>query len=85
MINKFIDIFNHFKQNENHKVKESADKSKDQLAIKVSSFLRLENEIEVKIDTLKELQIAFHRTLMLSEPGLRGNEEVKIDLSNSDK
>ena len=58
------------------------DKLKDQSVIKVSTFKRLQGEIEVKIETLEGLQTAFHEALMLSEPALQGTEEVKNDLYN---
>ena len=58
------------------------DKLKDQSVIKVSTFKRLQGEIEVKIETLEGLQTAFHEALMLSEPALQGTEEVKNDLNN---
>ena len=58
------------------------DKLKGQSVIKVSTFKRLQDEIEVKIYTLKVLQTAFHRALMLSEPALHATEEIKKDVSN---
>ena len=58
------------------------DNLKSLETIPFNRFNRLKHELQVKMEKLGDLQSAFHKAVLLSEPQLQGTDEVKKDLIN---